>query len=347
MKKTEEFLLKLLETQSVSGSEAGLAPVLDEFFAETTDCMLRDKLGSVIYKKAGRAEGCRRIMLAAHADEVGFMVTDILEGGFLRLAPMGGIRAPAARELLIYGKETIKGVTCIKPPHILGEKDAKKLGDVSEHLVFTGYTVEQLRGKVEIGDLAVPCAAPIKLMGERLAARGLDDKSGLALMYDVSQRLAGHGSRHEKYYAATAQEEVGLRGAATAASLVNPDLAIVLDVTYADSREASTAIELGGGPAVALGGRVSAAFAEKFRAVCDEYRIKCQYEPSPASTGTDADAIQITQQGIPCVIISIPLRNMHAPAEVLDLKELDAIGQAVALFICELDDFDWEYDVCI
>ena len=98
---------------------------------------------------------------------------------------------------------------------------------------------------------------------------------------------------------------------------------------------------------MALGGRVSAAFAEKFREVCDEYRIKCQYEPSPASTGTDADAIQITQQGIPCVIISIPLRNMHAPAEVLDLKELDAIGQAVVLFICELDDFDWEYDVCI
>ena len=112
MKKTEEFLLKLLETQSVSGSEAGLAPVLDEFFAETTDSVLRDKLGSVIYKKSGEAEGCRRIMLAAHADEVGFMVTDILEGGFLRLAPMGGIRAPGPGGVTNIGKETIRGVTC-------------------------------------------------------------------------------------------------------------------------------------------------------------------------------------------------------------------------------------------
>lgn len=350
MRRAEELLLELLGVQSVSGNERNLAATLERYFSRTTDGTLRDALGSLIFRKSG-APGARRIMLAAHADEVGLMVTDILDGGFLRVTGIGGARAAslAAQELSIYGRETVTGVVCVKPPHLIENDDAKRMGRIDGLYVDTGFTRAQLLEKVSVGDTAVVKSEPVRLLGRRIAARGLDDKCGLALMYDVSERLLKLGTELELYYAATAQEEVGLRGAATSAEIVAPDAAVILDVTYAAQPgcDAPQPARLGGGPSIVVGSRTSRRLVRRFCEVCDEYRIKFQRELSPSASYTDADAIQVSQLGVPCLIISVPLRNMHSCTEVADLAELEAIGQAAALFIRSLEGFEWEYGKCI
>jgi endoglucanase len=344
---TKDFLFKICSEQFVSGFEHINGNILKEYFEPYTDLVEEDNIGSYIFKSNGTKD--TKIMLAAHLDEIGLMITSILEGGFLRFTSVGGINAASlvAQDIIIYGKEAIFGVIGIKPPHLTPEDEREKPLKVKDLFIDTGFSKEELEKNISVGDIAVIKRQPISLQGNIISSRQLDDKAGIAVMLVVARELKKISHKSNIYYAATAQEETGYRGSTTSSFKINPDIGIVLDVGFGLTPEmpAETAL-LGKGPAIAIGGRFNPKLTKKFINVCKEYNYNFQYESSPSSSGTDTEALQINREGIPCILLSIPLRYMHTSVETIDLKDVEIAGKAIARFINEIDNSDLEEILC-
>ncbi len=343
-----EFLEKLCSIPTVSGFEHVGKDLMVEYFSKFTDSHEVDGIGSVIFKSNGT--NGKKIMLAGHVDEIGLMVTDILDNGFLRFTQVGGINPPTlvAQEVTVYGTEEIFGVIGVKPPHITTAEDLQTALKLDDLFIDTGFTKEQLAGRVQIGDVAVVRRDPIALAGNMLSARAFDDRAGVAVMLSVAENLKKMSHKSEIYYTATVQEEVGLRGAYTSSYRIAPDIGIVFDVGFAKSPEISLdrPLEIGKGPGIAIGGRFNQKLNKKLMAICDENGYPYQIEVNPGGSGTDTEAIQVNMDGVPCVLLSIPLRYMHTCIETLDTKEVEKIGRIVAVFINELDNCDLEEILC-
>lgn len=344
---TKDFLFEMCSNQFVSGFEHLNGHLLKKYFEPYTDSLEEDKIGSYIFKSNGTNE--TKIMLAAHIDEIGLMITGILEGGFLRFTSVGGINAASlvAQDVIVHGKENIFGVIGIKPPHITPEEEREKPIKIKDLFIDTGFSKENLEKKVSIGDIAVIKREPISLQESIISSRQLDDKAGVAVMLVVARELKKISHKSIIYYVATVQEETGCRGATTSSYKINPDIGIVLDVGFGLTPEMppDTAL-LGKGPAVAIGGRFNQKLTKKFIDVCKQYNYNFQYEASPSSSGTDTDALQINREGIPCILLSIPLRYMHTSVETIDVKDVENTGKSIARFINEIDNSDLEEILC-
>lgn len=343
----KDFLWSICKNDAVSGREYVNFPVYDEYFGKYTDEKLDDNLGGRIYKKQG--DNGKKIMLAAHGDEIGLMVNGIFEGGYLSFVAIGGVPAPClvAQEVLVYGEhETIFGVIGLKPPHVMTQADRDKKLSISDLYIDTGYKKEDLEKIIKIGDTAVVKTEPVELLGKQVSAKAFDDKIGIAVMYEVAKKLERIPHKSEVNFAITAQEEVGIRGAGAVTYLVRPDIAIILDVCHGNSYNKKDELDLGKGLAVAIGGRLHPALTKKFIEICKENRYPYQIEASPASTSTDAENISIAGDGVPCILCSIPTRYMHTATEVIDLKDAEDLADCIAKFINELDYLSWEELLC-
>lgn len=343
----KDFLFDICSKQFVSGFEHENGSILTKYFEPYTDSFEKDNLGSYIFKKEGSNN--TKIMLAAHIDEIGLMVTKILDGGFLSFTQVGGINPGSlvAQEVTVYGKENIYGLIGIKPPHVTSEEERKKPLKLQNLFIDTGYTKEKLQEIVKIGDIATVNREPLSLQGSVISAKAFDDRSCVAIMLETAKELSKISHKSNIYFTATAQEETGMRGAKTSSYKINPDIAIVLDVGHGmtPGMPSDTPL-LGKGPVVAYGGRLNAKLTKKFVDVCKEYNYPIQYESAPAGTGTDTEAIQISRDGVPCILLSIPLRYMHTSVETIDLKDVETAGKAIARFINELDNSDLEEILC-
>lgn len=343
----KDFLFEMCSEQFVSGFEHINRNKLKKYFDPYTDSLEEDKIGSYIFKSNGSNDV--KIMLAAHLDEIGMMITDILDGGFLSFTSVGGINAASlvAQDVIIYGKENLFGVIGIKPPHLTPEEDREKQLKIKDLFIDTGLSKEELVKKISIGDIAVIKRQPISLQNSIISSRQLDDKAGIAVMLVVARELKKISHKSNIYYAATAQEETGFRGSTTSSYKINPDIGIVLDVGFGLTPEMPPETSsLGKGPAVALGGRFNPKLTKKFIDVCKQYNYNFQYEAAPASSGTDTEALQINREGIPCILLSIPLRYMHTSVETIDVKDVETTGKAIARFINEIDNSDLEEILC-
>ena len=179
----------------------------------------------------------------------------------------------------------------------------------------------------------------IDLKGRRVAAKAMDDRACIAVITTCLQMLRAMHHSWDVYAAATVQEEVGLRGATTAANYIQPDCAIALDVGFAEQPGVSTgAGKLGEGPQLGIGANFHPRMVQRLQDIAAYYDIKWQSDIMPARTGTDAWAIQVSRSGVPTALLSIPLRNMHSPVETLDLKDIERTGRLLAHFICALDE---------
>jgi endoglucanase len=325
-----------------SGHEAPICEAIAAVWSGMTDELTQDRLGSLIgIKRATHpTDSLRKIMLAAHMDEIGLMVADILDG-FLLIHRISGVdnRIMPAQPVIVHGARPLPGVVATMPPHLLSNGQRARYPGMDELLIDVGLPEAEVRKLVKIGDLITPDAPMIELMGSKVAGKAMDDRACVAAVTLCLDELSRMQHAWDVYAVATVQEETGLYGAETAAYQIAPDIAIALDVTFApqpgvDSVDTS---EMGAGPALATGPNFHPKLVEKIRETAKRHEIKVQDDFIPGRSGTDAWAIQVARSGVPSALLSIPVRNMHSPVETLDMRDIERTGRLLAHFIAGLD----------
>ena len=333
----KELIISLSGVMSVSGNERRGGEELKKLIGGVFDDYKTDALGNHLFiKKCGRPNA-PRILVDTHFDEIGMMVTGIKEGGFVSVTNIGGVdtRILPASEVIIYGKEPVYGVFAAKAPHLSTAADMEKLTPLSEMLIDTGYTKEELE---ELCPLGTPVGfKPIyaELLNDRLAGKAFDDKAcGACAIFgiDAVQRrdLAG-----DVYFLFSAFEETGMTGARVAGFGLRPDYALVLDVTHATVPEAKDRYlpEFGSGVAVAASPITNRRLTRMVTDLCKNGNIPFTVDACPGSTGTNANVLGISAEGIPTALCSLPLKSMHTSAEVLSLDDARALSRVVSAFI--------------
>jgi endoglucanase len=345
-------LKTLVETHAPSGYEEPIRNVIRQEWAGLVDEMETDGLGSLIgIKRATNPlNPPRRIMLAAHMDEIGMMVRDVVDG-FIYVHRISGVdsRIMLSQPVMVHGKRSIPGIVASVPPHLLTNDQRTKYPSFDELIIDVGLPAAEVADLVHIGDLITPDALMIDLNGTRVAGKAMDDRSCVAAVTVCLNELKSLQHQWDVYAVATVQEETGLFGAATSAYKIQPDLAIALDVTFASQPgvDSDTGHDIGGGPVVSMGPNFHTRMVEQIKEVARRNELKYQEEVIPGASGTDAWSIQVAREGIPTALLGIAIRNMHSPIETLDLKDITRTGRLMAQFIASLDgDFlatiDWD-----
>ena len=338
--KTEDMLKALTEAPGISGAEDDVAHLLRNYFARLADEATIDKFQNVIGVKKGRTSG-GKVMMAAHIDQIGFLVKTFDKGGFIRLAAVGGHdpRVLPGQSVVIYGKEQVKGIIGTTPPHLQKPGDTAKITSLDDLYVDTGLDETTLKNKVRVGDPVLFDNVCTELQGGLYAGAAMDNRAGVLVLLETLKILEKMRHDWDVYMVGTAQEEVGTRGAAMTAYEIAPDVGIAIDVTFGDFPgipERDTA-KLGKGGAVAIGPNFHPALTEKLMELAQEWEVPFQKEFIPRPGGTDAVSMQIAARGVPMVQVSIPLRYMHTTVETLDLKDIKRAARLLALFAAQLE----------
>lgn len=346
------ILLELLSNNhGVSGHEHTLNETIINVFKEHSDQITVDKMGNIIAFKGGSPNSDNiKIMLAGHMDEIGLIVKDIEENGFIRFTRIGGIdpRTILGQEVIVHGKEDLFGVVGSKPPHLQEPSDQDKAIKMEDMTIDVGMSKEKVESLVSIGDTITVNRKLINLQNNRVAGKALDDRAGVVVMYECLKELKKLHHQADVYLVSTVQEEVSMGGALTSAYRINPDIGIAIDVGFGTTPELnkSNSIELGKGPGITLGGNIHPGLRRKLVDIAKEYSIPHQMEISPGPTGTDARAMQITRDGIPSLVLSVPLRYMHTSVEVVDLDDIKHTAKLLAFFIANISNDDLEGLLC-
>ena len=335
-----------------SGHEAQVAQWLQKQFEPLCDSVTIDPLYNVIaFKKATRpmADGspAPRVMLAAHQDEIALMTADILPDGTLRMGAVGGVdpRILPASTVTVHatggaeGAVRLLGVVGAMPPHLLNAADRENNYKREDLFVDLGLPVERVRELVHIGDLITLNGPATPLLNDRCASKTMDDRACVACLLEAAERLQRMSHLCDIYFVATSQEEVGSKGAAVAAHTINPDLAVALDVTHATIPQSrpDTTVPLDA-PATTYGPFVQHKLLDRLKKAAGDHGIKLNTEHAERFTYTDLDDIQIAREGVPCVLINLPLKYMHTTVELLDTKVIRECGRLLAHFLGDLDE---------
>ena len=343
MAETPELLDKLLRTGAPSGYEAPVAEIWRE--AASFADLSSDGLGSSI---ARVGEEAPLLAVVGHIDEIGLVVTHIDEKGFLYFNPIGGWdpQILVGQRVEVRGRDgLVPGVVGRKPIHLLEPEQRKKVVELKGlHIDIGAADRDEAGGLVRVGDPVVIAAEPVPLAGDRLASRSMDNRLGSYVALEALRRCHERGSLQASFAAVAAvQEEIGLFGARTSAFEVRPDLAIAVDVTHAtdapgvDEKEVGSH-PLGSGPVIGRGSTLSPKMFELLVETAEDEGIEYSVGASGRGTSTDADVIQISRSGIPTGLVSIPLRYMHSPVELVDLGDLEATVELVAAFAARVAD---------
>ncbi|MCY4083180.1 MAG: M42 family metallopeptidase [Caldilineaceae bacterium] len=338
---TFSLLKELSETPGVSGQEDRIRARVSDHLAPLVDELQTDTLGNLTGLKRGHSSSARRVMLAAHMDEIGLIVTR-LEKGFLRFAPVGGVDLGAlpAQEVTVHGRSDLPGLIASRPPHVLSMEEREKPFAQVDLFIDVGLAADRLAEQVSVGDFISIRRSADSLGNGHATGKAFDNRVSVVVLLQALRILQGRSHGWEVVAAVTVQEEIGLRGAKTATFHVAPDVGIALDVTYAEQPGASPdeALPMGSGPAIGLGPNMHPVLRRLLVDTAERQEIPYTNEVLPGNSGTDAWAMQVSQSGIPTALISVPIRNMHTPAETVALKDIDRSARLLAETICELPD---------
>jgi putative aminopeptidase FrvX len=342
MNETPGLLDKLLRAPGPSGYEGPAAATWREgaSFASVS----ADGIGSSV-ARIGDAKPL--LAVVGHIDEIGLVIRHIDEKGFLWFAPIGGWdpQILVGQRVTIQGPEgPVPGVVGRKPLHLLDADARKKVVEMkSLHIDVGAADRDEASEMVRVGDAAVIDSEPQHLAGGRLASRSMDNRLGAYVALEALRRCRERGLESSSFAAiAAVQEEIGLFGARTSTFEVEPDLAVVVDVTHAtdapgiDEKELGSHA-LGSGPVIYRGATLSPRVFELMVAAAEKAGIEHTVGATCNSTGTDADAVQFARSGVPTGLVSIPLRYMHSPVELVDLADLEATVELIAAFASGLD----------
>jgi putative aminopeptidase FrvX len=343
----QELLRRLIETPGVSGREEQQRGIAREELGALTDEVRTDALGSVIGTKKGRDDV--RVMVAAHTDEIGFLVKHIDDKGFLRLQTLGG-HDPAnmvSQRVVVTTAdgEALKGALQPqrKPPHIATDDD-KKPPKADEFFVDLGMPADDVKAKVRVGDYAVMDRG-LERVGSNFVGKAMDDRIGVFVMLEALRAMGDHEATI--FAAATSQEEVGLRGAEASGSALAPTVVIALDVTLAmdipggGNENEITALGKGAALKIMDSSLIShPKLVEHFRSIAEREGIPHQMEILPFG-GTDAGGVQRLHGGIPAITLSVPCRYVHTPNEMVGETDVQAAIDLLARYLEEAHTGDY------
>lgn len=314
-----ELIKSLCELDGISGNEEAVRAFIISRINNC--CSWRvDPLGNIIVFKEGKKRPLKKVMLDAHTDEVGLIITAITSEGFLKFKTVGGIDT-AALMLRRVQIGSINGVISGKPIHLLAAEEAKKLPKEDSLYIDIGATSKkEAEGLVSLGDMAVICG-DTRIVGDKILSKALDDRVGCAILI----KLIESESEYDFYASFSSQEEIGTRGAKTAAFAIDPECAIVLEGTtaadIADVPEEKTVCKLGLGPAVSFMDR-STVYDREFYNAALKSGIVCQPKAA-VSGGNDSGAIHLSREGVRTVAISVPCRYIHTASSVADIRDCE------------------------
>lgn len=341
-----EFLFSLCGVMSVSGFEergqAALRSMLEPYF----DGMETDAVGNHLFWKRSGKPNAPTVVVDAHFDEIGLLVTEVLEGGFLRVAPVGGLDPSIlqASDVVIYGKEILRGVIVSIPPHLRSAKDKEKLPSAEEVMVDTGWQgdIAALRETVPVGTPIgfAPAYSVLSggVHGERsVAGKSFDNKAcGAAAAYALAA-IPNESLAADVCLLFSSYEETNrLGGVASAMYRIKPDYAMVIDVNLArvpDAPRAET-VPFGKGISISVSAATDRRLTRMTRTLCEEEQIPFSTVAAPSSTGTNAATVNLVGAGVPVVDVGLPLKNMHTYNEIISMKDVSALCDLVRAFVC-------------
>ncbi|MBR6533127.1 MAG: M20/M25/M40 family metallo-hydrolase [Clostridia bacterium] len=326
----KELLYTLSELDSI-GSITEASDKAYEILSKYADTKKYDTL-NVIGKIKGKTD--YTIMLDAHIDQIGFVVTDVDENGFLSVATVGGVdlRALPSKAVTVHGKEKITAVFCSTPPHLA--KGDIEYDDITKIKLDTALG-EKAKDIVSVGDYVTFSDKCFDLQGHKVCGRSFDDRAGVVCLLEVARRLSGKELPVNVVFALSSGEEVGLRGTTTAAFTINPQEAIAVDVDFGDSPDVSTndSSPLGNGGIIGISPVLDKNLSQKLIDTAKENNIPYSVAVLGGRTSTDADMISISRDGVKTSTLSIPLRNMHSSVEILDLSDIYAVCDLLEKYI--------------
>ena len=331
-------LLEILTTApGVSGRENGAAETFSAVLMPYCEKIETDALGNVIASVKGFDKSRKTLMLEAHMDKIGLMVRHITKEGFLLVCPIGGFdtKILPATSVRIYGKEVIHGIICSIPPHI---QSSDKAPDINMLCVDTGLSPEHVSSLIKIGDV-MEFETDFTALGDNMVtASALDDRAGLAVIVKTLEKLKGTALPFNIAIVGAVQEEVGLRGAGSAAYKINPQAAICIDVCHGKTPDASgrDTFEMGKGPVITVGPNVQKSVSNRFIKTAKKEEIPYQIDVDSGCTGTDAWVVQVARKGVYTGLLSLPLRYMHAGYEVLHISDAENAACLLAAVIKDL-----------
>ena len=329
------LLEKLCGAKGVSGAENEAADVASELLGKYMPVSV-DPLGSVTGTKGS---GKFHILLDAHLDQIGLVVTAIDEDGFLKVAKCGGadIRVLAASEVTVHGKEKLFGVITSTPPHLVTADDSGKAKGFDDIAVDIGMSKEEAVKYVSLGDRITFNGKFTRLAGNRVSSPSIDDRAGVAAILRCLEILDGKELDCKISVCFSVQEETGGSGAQTAAFTANADEAIAVDVSFASAPDISSEkyATLGAGAMIGYAPSLDYDMSRKLSDIAEKKNIPNQPEVMGGKTGTNCDEIQVAGKGVRTALISVPLRNMHTAVEVCDLEDIENTARLMAEYIIE------------
>jgi endoglucanase len=335
------FLKQLITLPGLSGYEGPVRGVIEEAWRPLVDELSVSRLGSLHALRKGRGPEPRpRLLLAAHMDAIGLMATAV-EQGFIRFTEVGGVdpRILPGQFVTVHGRRDLPGLVVAPPDRLLPKDQADRPIEMEHLLVDVGLLPDEVSTLVRPGDPISFAQPPLELPGDALAGHTLDNRASVAAVTACLDELQHMTHAWDVWAVATVQEEETLGGGYTSPFEIRPDLAIAIDVTFAKGPGANDhrAFGMGKGPVLGLGPNVHPALFARFKELAEQIDLPYGIEVMPSHSGTDAYAMQVVAEGIPSMVIGIPLRYMHTPVEMVAMKDIRRAGHLLAEFIANLD----------
>lgn len=342
---TFELLKQLTETPGPSGYEQRVAERISQLWEPYTSNVIVDRIGSVFATRQGSGiEPRPQLLLAAHMDEIGLMVTELTGHngyGFLRVTKVGGvdIRHLYAQTVIVHGRRDLPGVLASLPARMLPSERSSKPYGFDDLVVDPGLPMETVQELVDVGDF-ISFRQPLrKLMGNVATGKAIDNRASVAAVTRCLQQLDGRDHDWDVVAAATAQEETRLLGAYTGAFSQEPDAAIAIDVSFAKGAGLSESgyPDLNSGPQLEIGPNIHPGIYRALQDAAKAIEMEVSVATHSRASGTDAFGLQIARAGVPTGLVGIPLRYMHTMVETVSTKDIDRTGRLLAEFITRLD----------
>jgi endoglucanase len=344
----EGFLEEVVARPGLSGNELPVALWLKEAFAPYCAETSIDAMQNMIARVPGVGGG-PRVYVTAHMDEIGLCVAGIEKDGSLRFVRIGGVDPrilPGGEVRVLTEDGPLVGVVGAKPPHLLSEADPKKNYKREDLYVDVGFSPEAVRARVRVGDRIQLVGPPVKLSGDRVASKSMDDRACIAVMWMAAEQLARMRLRADVYFVCATQEEVGSRGALTSCYAIDPDIGIAIDVTHGpmpdckpDETYPLDKVVFSKGP------NLHPKLVDDILAVAKAQKVDTQVSICPHTTWTDASVVQVSRAGVPTALMEIPLKYMHTTVETCATGTLREAARLLTAYLTSLGP-DWRERLC-
>lgn len=317
-------IAELSSLPSPSGFEEPVADRIHEMLASCMDEVWRDTMGNVMAVKRSRKAGAKKLLLDAHMDEVGIIITGN-EEGFLKFQPLGSVdpRNLPGSEVLLLTQPPVTGVIACLPPHVLSAEEKEKVIEIKKLYIDVGLTDREASKQIPLGTPGVFKSGFFRLGESQFSGKAFDDRVCVGVLLEALSKLQDRELDVELYAMASSQEELGTRGATTGAFSIEPDYCIAIDVTFGKTPGSpkTGTYKIGGGPTIGIGPNINMKLYKRLVELCEKNSITYQTEVMAGNSGTNAWPIQISRGGVATAVLSVPLKYMHSPIETFDVSD--------------------------